>query len=173
MMAAALLGGCFEPLYGERSLTGGPTIRQRLSSVEIMPISAPSGTPLARIAANVRNDLIFETAGGNYSPGGDYTHRLVVNFLVQRVGIIVDVGAGAAPPNVEQYGINATFVLVEIATKNTVMSGQTFARVSFDNPSPQQRFTTSRGLRDAEDRTAKLIAENIRSRLASYFVAGT
>jgi hypothetical protein len=30
-----------------------------------------------------------------------------------------------------------------------------------------------RGLRDAETRAAKVIAENIKSRLASYFVAGT
>ena len=53
------------------------------------------------------------------------------------------------------------------------MTGQTFARVSYDIPGQQQRFARARGLRDAENRAAKVIADNIRSRLASYFVAGT
>ena len=54
-----------------------------------------------------------------------------------------------------------------------MVTGQTFARVSSDTPGQQQRFARVRGLRDAESRAAKVIAENIRSRLASYFVAGT
>ena len=37
--------GCFQPLYGERTLTGGPGLRQRLSAVEVDPIKAPNGTP--------------------------------------------------------------------------------------------------------------------------------
>ena len=40
-------------------------------------------------------------------------------------------------------------------------------------PGQQQRFAGERGLRDAEDRAAQVIADNIRSRLASFFVAGT
>ena len=40
-------------------------------------------------------------------------------------------------------------------------------------PGQEQRFARVRGLRDAELRAAKVIADNIRSRLASYFIAGT
>ena len=46
-------------------------------------------------------------------------------------------------------------------------------RVTYNVPGQQQRFAKDRGLRDAETRAAKEIAEQIRSRLASYFVAGT
>jgi LPS-assembly lipoprotein len=53
------------------------------------------------------------------------------------------------------------------------MTGRTFARVSFDIPGQQQRFARARGLRDAEDRASQIIAEHIRSRLASYFVTGS
>ena len=49
----------------------------------------------------------------------------------------------------------------------------TFARVSYNIPGQQQRFAGERGLRDAENRAAKVIADNIRKRLASYFAAGT
>ena len=52
------------------------------------------------------------------------------------------------------------------------MTGQTFSRVSYDIPGQQQRFAAARGLRDAENRAAKVIADSIKSRLASYFVAG-
>src|SRR5207253_849076 len=90
---AGLLGGCFEPLYGEKTLAGGPGLNQRLRSVAADPIRAASGT--------------------------------------------------------------------------------TFARVSYDNPGQQQRFANARGQRDAENRAAKVISDNIKARLASYFAAGT
>ena len=85
--------------------------------------------------------------------------------------MIVDINT--ARPDIENYGINATYTLTEIATGKIVVTGQTFARVSYDIPGQQQRFARARGLRDAENRAAKVIAENIKSRLASYFVAGT
>jgi LPS-assembly lipoprotein len=69
-------------------------------------------------------------------------------------------------------GINASYTLTEIATNKIVVTGQTFARVSYDVPGQQQRFARLRGLRDAEDRSAKVIADNIMGRLASYFTAG-
>jgi LPS-assembly lipoprotein len=53
------------------------------------------------------------------------------------------------------------------------VTGQTFARVSYDIPGQEQRFARIRGLRDAENRATKVVADNIRNRLASYFVAGT
>ncbi len=169
LATATLLAGCFEPLYGTRSLTGGPTIRDRLSAVEILQINAPKGTPLSRIAVEVRNALIFEITGGT-APAPP-THQLKIAFDAVRQPVIVDITSSR--PDVEQYGINATYTLIEIANNKAVMTGQTFARVSFDNPGQQQRFAQARGFRDAENRAVKIIADNIRSRLASYFVAGT
>ena len=65
---AGLLGGCFEPLYGEKTLVGGPGLRERLRSVAIDPIGAASGTPTARIAVELQNDLIFDFTGGSGRP---------------------------------------------------------------------------------------------------------
>ena len=53
------------------------------------------------------------------------------------------------------------------------MTGTTFARVSYDMPGSYQRFSRARAFRDAEDRASQQIAENIQTRLASFFVAGT
>ena len=166
---SSLLAGCLEPLYGERSLAGGPGLRQRLSSVEVIPIRVPNGSPEARIAVEVRNGLIFDMTGG--SGGASPTHRLTIQMSSTTQQVIVDITT--ARPDVQQFGINASFTLAEIATGKSVATGQTFARVSYDNPGQAQRFANARGQRDAENRAAQVIAENIRSRLASYFAAGT
>jgi LPS-assembly lipoprotein len=166
---AALAGGCFQPLYGERSLTGGPVLRDQLSAVDVLQIDAPKGTDEARIAVEIRNAMLFDFTGGGYA--APPTHRLKVAIASTRASIIVDVNTSR--PDIENYGINAYYSLIEIATSRLVVTGQTFARVSYDIPGQEQRFARLRGLRDAENRAAKVIAENIRSRLASYFIAGT
>ena len=166
---AGLVAGCFEPLYGERTLSGGPGLRQRMSGVTVTPIVVPNGTPGARVAVELRNDLMFDLTGGagTTSP----THRLDVRFNTSDTQIIVDITT--ARPDVLQYGINATYTLTEIATGKAVAKGETFSRVSYDNPGQQQRFARARGQRDAENRAIKVISDNIKARLASYFSAGT
>jgi LPS-assembly lipoprotein len=166
---AALTGGCFQPLYGEQSPTGGPVLRDQLSAVDILQIAAPSGTDEARIAVEIRNALLYDFTGGGYA--APPTHRLKISISSTRVSIIVDVNTSR--PDVENYGLNASYTLTEIATGKTVVTGTTFARVSYDIPGQEQRFARVRGLRDAELRAAKVIADNVRSRLASYFIAGT
>jgi LPS-assembly lipoprotein len=163
-----LLAGCFEPLYGEKSLVGGPGLRERLSSVDIQPIRVPNGSPQARVAVELRNDLIFDLTGGGGGTGSTHSLRIDMSSSVQQV--IVDNYTARA--DVQQYGINVSYSLTEIATGKAVITGQTFARVAFDNPGQQQRFANARGQRDAETRAAKVIADHIKSRLASYFGAG-
>ena len=88
----------------------------------------------------------------------------------QNQQVIVDITTARA--DVQQYGINVNYTLTEIATGKAVVTGQTFARVSYDNPGQAQRFANARGQRDAENRAAKSISDSIKSRLASYFAAG-
>jgi LPS-assembly lipoprotein len=166
---AALAGGCFQPLYADRSVTGGPVLRDQLSAVDVLQIEAPKGTDEARLAVEIRNALLFDFTGGG-SPASP-THKLKISMTSTRTSIIVDIQTSR--PDIENYGINATYSLTEIETNRVVVTGQTFARVSYDIPGQQQRFARLRGLRDAESRAAKVIADNIMSRLSSYFVAGT
>jgi hypothetical protein len=83
----------------------------------------------------------------------------------------IDINSGR--PDIQNYGIYANYTLTDLSTGKKVVTGQTFSRVSYNIPGQQQRFAGDRGLRDAEDRAAKVIADNVRNRLASYFVAGT
>ena len=65
-----------------------------------------------------------------------------------------------ALPTSENYGIDAQYNLIEIASNKSVMTGSTFSRVSYDMPGSYQRFARARAFRDAEDRAAQEIAEN-------------
>ena len=166
---AGLLAGCFQPLYGDFSPNGTPALREQLSAVNVLQIDAPKGSDEARLAVEIRNALLFDlTGGGAEAPP---VHRLKISIASTRSAIIVDINTSR--PDIENYGITATYSLTEIATGKVVVTGQTFSRVSYDIPGQEQRFARLRGLRDAESRAAKVIAENIKTRLASYFIAGT
>jgi len=165
---AGLTAGCFQPLYGERSV-GGTGLDNRLAAVKVAPIDTPNGTPLARVGVEVRNDLIYDLTGG----GGETatTHQLTIRLTSRTLQVIVDINSGR--PDIQDYGIDARYELTDLSTGKVVIKGTTFARVSYNIPGQEQRFAGVRGLRDAENRAAKVIADSIHSRLASYFVAGT
>lgn len=165
----ASLGGCFQPLYADKSIDGGPSLRGSLGAIDIKQITAPKGSDEARLAVEIRNALIYDFTGGG--EGARPTHSLVVNISPTLSQIIVDVTT--TRPAIEDYGLNVSYQLTEIGSGKQVVSGQTFARVSYDIPGQEQRFARIRGLRDAETRAAKVVADNIRARLASYFAAGT
>ena len=164
----ALLGGCFQPMYAENTVAGTPGLRDKLAAVDL-PTVKTGNVNDARLGVNLKNALAFAMYGS--ATGSSPTHRLEVRLSTSRTSIIVDVTT--ARPDIEDYGIDASFVLREIATNKPVVQGTTFARVSYDIPGQEQRFARARGFRDAEDRATQEIADKISQRLASYFVAGT
>jgi LPS-assembly lipoprotein len=165
---AALTAGCFQPMYAEHT-DGTPGLREKLMGVEVPPVDKPNGSREARIGVEIRNALAFKLYGN--ATGMPPTHRLVLRFNTSRSTLMID--PNTALPTSENYGIDAQYNLIEIASNKSVMTGTTFSRVSYDMPGSYQRFARSRAFRDAEDRAAQEIAENIQTRLASFFVAGT
>jgi LPS-assembly lipoprotein len=165
---AALTAGCFQPMYAEHT-DGSPALREKLMGVELPPIDKPNASREARLGVEIRNALAFKLYGN--ATGMAPTHRLMIRFTSTRSSLIVD--PNTALPSSENYGIDAQYNLIDIATNKSVMTGNTFSRVSYDIPGQLQRFARARAYRDAEDRAAQEIAENIQTRLAAFFVAGT
>ena len=165
---AGLTAGCFQPMYAERT-DGTPGLREKLMGIELPPVEKPNASRDARLGVEIRNALAFKLYG--QATGLPPTHKLVLRFSTSRSSLILD--PNTALPSSENYGIDAQYNLVELATNKSVMTGSTFSRVSYDIPGQLQRFARSRALRDAEDRAAQEIADNIQTRLASYFTAGT
>jgi LPS-assembly lipoprotein len=165
---AALTAGCFQPMYAEHA-DGTPGLREKLMGVEVPPVDKPNESHDARIQVEIRNALAFKLYGS--ATGMPPTHRLVLRFNSTKSSLMVDNTTGL--PTSENVGIDAQFNLIDLATNKSVMTGSTFSRVSYDIPGSYQRFARARAFRDAEDRAAQEIAENIQTRLASYFTAGT
>jgi LPS-assembly lipoprotein len=165
---AALTAGCFQPMYAEHT-DGTPGLREKLLGVDLPPVDKPNASRDARLGVEIRNALAFKLYGD--ATGMPPTHRLVLRFSTSRTSLLTD--PNTALPTSENYGIDAQFNLIEIASNKSVMTGTTFSRVSYDIPGSYQRFARSRAFRDAEDRACQEIAERIQTRLASFFSAGT
>jgi LPS-assembly lipoprotein len=165
---AALTAGCFQPMYAEHA-DGTPALRDKLMGVELPPVDKPNASPEARIGVEIRNALAFKLYGT--ATGTAPTHRLVLRFSTSKSSLLVDPNTGL--PTSENLGIDAQYNLIEIASNKSVMTGTTFSRVTYDVPGSYQRFARTRAIRDGEDRAAQEIADNIQTRLAAFFYAGT
>jgi len=150
---AALTAGCFQPMYAERA-DGTPALREKLMGVDLPPIDKPNSSRDARLGVEIRNALAFKLYGN--ATGMPPTHRLVIRFTTNRSSLLTD--PNTALPTSENYGIDAQFNLIDIATNRSVMTGSTFSRVSYDIPGSYQRFSRARAFRDAEDRACQEIA---------------
>lgn len=166
VVAVALLGacvaGCFQPMYGQSTLFGaGAKLRDELRQVEILEIQG-------RLGQEIRNDLIFELTGGQGNPVGA-PYKLAMTITAGSQTPLVDVASGRATS--ETVVLDVTYRVFDVASDRIVLTEKALARVSLDRS--QQRYAAMRAVRDAQNRAAKLVAEQIRSRLASYFLTRT
>ena len=166
---SALTAGCFQPMYAAHT-DGTPALREKLMGVDLPPVDKPNGSRDARLGVEIRNALAFKLYGA--ATGMPPTHKLVIRFGTNRSSLMLN--PLTALPASENVSIDAQYNLIEIVSNKSVMTGTTFSRVSYDMPGQQmQRFARQRAFRDAEDRACAEIADNIQTRLASYFTVGS
>ena len=120
--------------------TARPALREKLMGVEVPPVDKPNASREARIGVEIRNALAFKLYGN--ATGMPPTHRLVLRFNTIRSSLMID--PTTALPSSENYGIDAQYNLIEIASNKSVMTGTTFSRVSYDIPGQLQRFARPR-----------------------------
>ena len=154
-------------MYAEHT-DGTPALRDKLRGVDLPPLNYPNASHEARLGVEIRNALAFKLYGN--ATGTSPTHRLEIKLQTTRSTLLTDADTGL--PTSENYGINAQFNLIDVATNKSVMTGNTASRVSYDIPGSYQRYARARAFRDAEDRASQEIAERIQTRLASFFYAG-
>ncbi len=110
--------------------TARPGLREKLMGVELPPIDKPNASRDARLGVEIRNALAFKLYGS--ATGMPPTHRLVIRFTSSRSSLMID--PITALPSSENYGIDAQYNLIELATNKSVMTGTTFSRVTYDIP---------------------------------------
>ncbi|HRY07081.1 MAG TPA: LPS assembly lipoprotein LptE [Hyphomicrobiaceae bacterium] len=157
VLVATLAAGCgetgFRPLYGTASI-GGADASEKLAQVEIAPIPG-------RVGQQIRNEVIFQTTGGGYAAPPAYRLEIVIresinSTLVKR--------SGDASGSV--YNLDADFRLVRISDKQVVMQGKSVSRAAFERFTSV--FANVRARRDAENRAAGTIAQDVKTRIAAY-----
>jgi LPS-assembly lipoprotein len=165
----AAVGGCgFRPIYGDQGIGQSPNARQAMARVDVLPIDGPPGTPEGRMAVEVRNALLFDLQGGG--PAQTASHKLRVTLSSSLQEIVPNRVTGRR--EAETYGLDAIYTLTDVTTGKSVLSGRATSRITFNTPGEQQRFARQAGMRDAEDKAAVQIAEQIKLRLATYFATG-
>jgi LPS-assembly lipoprotein len=161
---ALALGGCLQPLHGQRvfnessKLAEVSSVSEMLRQVQIVEIGGRTGQ-------QIRNNLIFAFNGGAQPLTPRY--RLVIDIESRGQEAVVDPFTDRA--EVGTVGIDALFRLIPVGTLDPVLTGNAFGRASYT--STRQRFANTRAIRDAQDRAAGVVAEQIRTRLSAHFAA--
>ncbi len=157
---AAGLGGCtsVQPLYG--SLDGKPSP----AAAEMRNVTFAIAD--SRLSQHIRNELIFGFYGGEGTPD-KAIYRLSIRVNENNVPVGVQRLEDVPAAYLQQ--LNATYTLVEISTQKTILTGTSFANAAYDFSS--QRYANVRAQRDAENRAATVIAGDIRTKVAAFFVS--
>ena len=157
--AGPMLAGCgpsgFHPLYGSAGL-GGADAQAKFAAVDFAPIPG-------RVGQRIRNELIFESSGGggeNTVPP-EYRLEVAVNEYVSSTLVRIDGNANGQVSN-----IDAAFKLIRIKDKAVVLTGTSYGRAGFERVT--SIFSNVRAREEAENRCAKTVGEEMRTRLLAY-----
>ena len=157
--AAALLplGGCFQPLYGTR--TGGGEERVEQLDVLRMIDITPGGDRPSQV---FRNELIFLLRGGKDELPPKY--RLDFRQVSRIAAVSVQVQADV--PQSYILSLTNKFSFWNINQDKVIFDGTSFAEASFSFSN--QRFANTRALKDAQERAAKDVARDVRTRIIAF-----
>ena len=151
----AVLAGCnVRPLYGTVGANVAP--QEELAAIDIQQADD-------RVEQVLRNELIFMLQRGGEAAPARWSMKMIVNRTKSSVAVeeLSDV------PAAYLVQMTASFALTDIKSGHTLLTGSTFANASYDFSN--QRFANLRAAREAEDRAAKVIADDLHTRLAAYF----
>lgn len=161
IVAAALaIAGCqVRPLYLDQATGGRLSPVADLRSIVIDP-------PRNRTEQVLRNELLFLFRGdGGEADTPAYGLRTLVAANTDPVAVEREEDLPAAI----LVTLNSTFILTDLRSDETLLTGSSIATASYDFSS--QRFANVRAEQEALDRAARQMAENIASRIAAYFAA--
>ncbi|MFE1597555.1 LPS assembly lipoprotein LptE [Methylobacterium sp. ID0610] len=159
-LAAGLMLGlsaCFRPLYGPTP--SGAPLSAVLASIQVDQATTPQGQE--RLGHYLRSELVFDLDGSGQPSEKRYRLELAVSETVQ-TPIVSSVTARAESATL--YG-TATYKVVPLDGSRSVTDGTATGLVTYDRS--VQRFASLRAAREAEIRLAKLLADQIKARVAA------
>ncbi len=150
------LSACFRPLYGPTA--SGESLQTTLAAIDVPEVHWPDNQ--ARLGHYLRSELVYALNGS----GSDTPKRYVLSLTLTRSlsTPIVDTETGRA----SSATLNGSLVYKLANPDGTTILTQGTATSSASYDRFPQRFATVRAERDAEIRLAKLLAEEVKTRLA-------
>lgn len=152
--AAGLLAACgFQPMYGRQS--GRRPGFDAFSEVAIAPIPE-------RIGQLIHNRLLDQV--NPYGEPGAARYTLGITFARNKVAVAV-----GRDQTITRYNLTlvASYILTENASRTIVTRGSTRSVAAFNIVGSE--FANVTAERDAEERTAVSVADDIALRLGAYF----
>jgi LPS-assembly lipoprotein len=158
LLAAPLaLGGCFRPLYGPTA--SGTMLEDVLAQIRVERVATRIGQE--RIGHDLRAELVYRLNGSGRPREPHYSLALTAAESVQTT--IINTTTGSAETATLVVSVNYT--LIALDGGHVVTTGQAQGSASYNRD--QQRFASVRAARDADERVARLLADQIRTRIAS------
>jgi LPS-assembly lipoprotein len=149
---SVLLAGCLRPLYGPTA--SGQSMQAELAAIEVPEIPE-------RLGHYLRSELMFLLDGsGQPSPK---RYRLTINPTTNVSTAVID--AASTRADAATLTGNAPFQLKAVDGDRMIFTGTAVGSATYDRSN--QRYATVRAARDAEIRLAKLLAEQIKNRVAA------
>ena len=156
LAVAPVLAACgnsgFRPLYG--TTPSGAGLQERLAQLDVATIPG-------RVGQRIRNELIFQASGGGELAPPVY--RLEVSITESVLSTLVKPDGDALS---QVYSLQANFKLINIRTKQVVLTGSSNGRAGFERF--QSIYSNVRARDDAENRAARTVADDLKTRVAIY-----
>jgi len=149
---AACADGGFRPLYAPVGV--GAEVSERMKVVDFAPIPG-------RVGQRIRNEMIFQSTGGGNPLPPKYRFEVVLQENVTSTLVKI---TGEATNAV--YSVQASFRLIDTRDKKVVFQGSSHARASFERF--ESVYSIVRAREDAENRAARTISDDLKTRLAAY-----
>lgn len=154
--SAAMLSACgdggFRPMYGSAGI--GAAVDDKLAQVQVTPVPG-------RVGQRIRNELIFQATGGGTAPPAAYRLEIAIRESVTSTVVQID---GDARGSI--YTVDASFQLIRLSDNSVALQGVSYGRAGFERF--DSIFSNVRAREDAENRAARTVGEELKSRLSAY-----
>ncbi len=155
LTSATLLAGCsggsgFHPLYATAE-NGGSGASEKFAALDVAPIPG-------RVGQRIRNELIFQATGGGAPLPPEYRLEIAIRESIASTLVKIDGNAQG-----QVYNLDASYKLVRLSDKSVVAQGKSYARAPFERVT--SIFANVRARNDAENRAAKTVGEELRTRI--------
>jgi LPS-assembly lipoprotein len=151
------LAACFQPLHAPTA--SGVRVSDMLAAIEVAPVVSAPGQE--RVTHYLRSELVFDLDGSGQPRPKRY--KLSVAIQERIATPIIDAVSGRADS--ATLIANASYTLATLDGSRVIATGTATSSASYDRFA--QRFASVRAARDAEIRIAKLLSEQIKTRLAA------